>query len=227
MENTNQDAQIRITKNGPYIVSGHIPLSERIITPNGNTYEFKAGRILPQSGSYSLCRCGKSANAPFCDGSHETSDFNRDETASMSRYEERAETLEGPNLDLMDDSRCAFARFCIRDAGNAWELTEGSDNAEYRAEAIKAASDCPAGRLVAVSKDGDAMEPEYTPAVDIIQDPEKGVSGGVFVRGYIPIVSQDGQVYEVRNRVALCRCGKSDNMPFCDATHILINFLDK
>ncbi|MCL1907254.1 MAG: CDGSH iron-sulfur domain-containing protein [Propionibacteriaceae bacterium] len=29
----------------------------------------------------------------------------------------------------------------------------------------------------------------------------------------------DGEQYEVRNRIALCRCGQSDNKPYCDGPH--------
>ncbi|MEA4816345.1 MAG: CDGSH iron-sulfur domain-containing protein [Lachnospiraceae bacterium] len=34
-------------------------------------------------------------------------------------------------------------------------------------------------------------------------------------------------MYETRNRVVLCRCGKSRNKPFCDAAHVLVRYLDK
>ncbi|NLX72812.1 MAG: CDGSH iron-sulfur domain-containing protein, partial [Bacteroidales bacterium] len=71
------------------------------------------------------------------------------------------------------------------------------------------------------------IEPEYEPSIDIIQDCQRSVSGGIFVKGGIPIESSDGSAYEVRNRVVLCRCGKSKNKPFCDATHILVDFVDK
>lgn len=135
--------------------------------------------------------------------------------------------LEGSTIDLLDDNRCAFARFCHREKGNVWELTENSDNEENRKEGIQAASECPAGRLVAMDKTGDMIEPSYEPCIDIIQDPEKGVSGGIFVKGNIPIESSDGHIYEIRNRVALCRCGKSMNKPFCDSTHVPIKFSDK
>lgn len=225
MEKTKE--RIKILKNGPYMVSGHVKLSEKIITPKGKGYVYKEGRELPQAETYALCRCGKSKNPPFCDGSHIKSDFHGDETASKASFEERAGLLRGPELDLLDDQRCAFARFCHRNDGDVWELTENSDNPEFREEAIKAANDCPAGRLVAIDKKGNAFEPEYEPGIDIIQDPERGVSGGIFVKGNIPIESSDGTLYEKRNRVVLCRCGESNNKPFCDAMHVPINFSDQ
>lgn len=225
MENDKKNPRIKILKNGPYLVSGNVKLSEQIITPKEKGYVFKDGRQLPQAEKYSLCRCGKSKNPPFCDGAHIKADFNGTETASKKKYNERAELLEGPNLDLLDDHRCARARFCHTNEGDAWELTEHSDNPKYREVAIKAASECPTGRLVAVDKTGKTFEPEYEPSIEILQDPEKGASGGIFVKGNIPIESSEGEVYEVRNRITLCRCGESSNKPFCDATHIPIKFL--
>ncbi|MDP4128102.1 MAG: CDGSH iron-sulfur domain-containing protein [Bacillota bacterium] len=218
--------KIKITHAGPYIVSGNVPLVEKIITPKGKKYELLDGRDLPQAEEYALCRCGKSKNAPFCDGSHEKHGFIGTETASRAKYEDRAELMEGPEIDLLDDNRCAFARFCHRDNGNVWELTQQSHLGDNRSEAIIAASECLAGRLVAVNKDGNAIEPELEPSIDIIQDPEKRVSAGIFVKGNIPIEGAEGETYEVRNRVALCRCGNSKNKPFCDATHVVTKFLD-
>ncbi|MFY9800413.1 MAG: CDGSH iron-sulfur domain-containing protein [Methanoregula sp.] len=40
------------------------------------------------------------------------------------------------------------------------------------------------------------------------------------MRGGIPVESSEGHVYEIRNRITLCRCGKSYNKPFCDGRHI-------
>lgn len=218
---------IKIIKNGPYMVSGSVPLSEKIIVQKGKVNEFEEGRKLPQAEDYALCRCGKSKNPPFCDGSHDKVGFNGTETASKVNYLHRiVDKVEGPNLDLLDDGRCAYARFCHREKGDVWSLTENSHNALYRKEAIKAACDCPSGRLVAAGKDGVAIEPEYAPSIEILQDPEKKASGPIFVKGNIPIESSDGSIYEIRNRVVLCRCGKSKNKPFCDATHISIGYSD-
>jgi CDGSH-type Zn-finger protein len=41
------------------------------------------------------------------------------------------------------------------------------------------------------------------------------------------VVGADGVKYERRNRVTLCRCGASQNKPFCDGTHAAIGFNGK
>jgi len=226
MMNHEKKCKIKILECGPYLVTGNVPLSEKIIVSEGKLKKFKNGRKLPQAEEYALCRCGRSKNAPFCDSSHEKVGFIGIEYASTEKFEDRAELIEGPELDLLDDNRCAFARFCHREDGDAWGLTKNSDNPKYREEAIIAASECPAGRLVAYDKTGKAIEPKYEPSIEILQDVEKEASGPIFVKGNIPIESSEGHTYELRNRVTLCRCGGSRNSPFCDATHISIKFSD-
>ena len=216
----NSMKKIRIVKNGPYMVTGNIHISEKIIHPTKNGSEFQEGRPLPQNEEYALCRCGKSKNAPFCDDSHQKNGFQGQEVASREKYENRAEFLQGPDLDLLDDNRCAYARFCHSAEGNVWEILENTDDPQTRATAIRIAGNCPSGRLVAVDKDGKQYEPEYEPAIEIISDPANGVESGIFVKGNIQIESADGVFYEKRSRVMLCRCGKSRNKPFCDASHI-------
>jgi CDGSH-type Zn-finger protein len=46
------------------------------------------------------------------------------------------------------------------------------------------------------------------------------------VRGGVRVTGADGQDYEVRNRVTLCRCGASANKPFCDGSHQETGFTD-
>jgi len=43
----------------------------------------------------------------------------------------------------------------------------------------------------------------------------------------VHLVSEDGFDYEVRNRMTLCRCGESQNKPFCDGTHASMKFKAK
>lgn len=217
---------IKIIENGPYLVTGSVPLSEKVITPDGDNYLLLAGRELPQAETYALCRCGRSQQAPFCDGSHLRNGFDGTETADRSNYADRAELLPGPALDLLDDERCACTRFCYRRNSDAWELTMGSDDPTNRSEAIQAASECLSGRLTALDKNGKAFELDLEAGIAIVQDPEKQVSAGLFVSGGIQVESSDGILYESRNRQMLCRCGQSDIKPFCDGTHVDSQFQD-
>jgi CDGSH-type Zn-finger protein len=40
----------------------------------------------------------------------------------------------------------------------------------------------------------------------------------------VSLIAADGFAYETRNRVTLCRCGQSQNKPFCDGAHASIKF---
>jgi CDGSH-type Zn-finger protein len=64
--------KIKVAKNGPYIVSGGIPLSEQhvCIDSDEHCHGRKEGKKYPAQESYALCRCGHSRNNTFCDGSH-------------------------------------------------------------------------------------------------------------------------------------------------------------
>ncbi|MDD1704141.1 MAG: CDGSH iron-sulfur domain-containing protein [Methanoregula sp.] len=54
----------------------------------------------------------------------------------------------------------------------------------------------------------------------IIEYPAKGKHGPLWVCRSIPLVSADGKTSTIRNRPTLCRCGSSDNKPFCDRSNI-------
>lgn len=223
------DAQIKITPNGPYVVTGNVKLTQAIMETVGHHREYKAGKELPQAEKYRLCRCGHSENMPFCDGHHAQVGFDGTETASTVPYDQRVEIFEGPTLDLYDDNRCAFARFCHREDGDVWTLTEKSDDKRLRDEAIPAATECPAGRLTQHDKlnDYEAIEPAFAELeICLLEDPEKYCSGPLYVKGGIPLISAEGFEYELRNRYALCRCGGSQNKPFCDAQHVNLNYND-
>jgi CDGSH-type Zn-finger protein len=76
--------EIRITKNGPYLVSGDLPLAQVNIGTNaqGESVRWEWGRKFQDQARYALCRCGGSANKPYCDGTHTKIDFDGTETAS-------------------------------------------------------------------------------------------------------------------------------------------------
>ena len=107
---------IRITEDGPYIVTGGVPIYEKRIVKRDGVYVWEDGRELPQSEVYALCRCGRSDNAPFCDGSGHKR-FKGTEKADRSPYSERAERLEGAGIDLMDDGRPCSATVTVAPPG--------------------------------------------------------------------------------------------------------------
>ena len=85
---------------------------------------------------------------------------------------------------------------------------------------VRQVGQCPSGRLEALDlASGDAEEPELEPSIVLVSDPAQGVAGPLWVRGGIEIVGGNGVAYERRNRVTLCRCGASQNKPFCDGSH--------
>ena len=73
---------------------------------------------------------------------------------------------------------------------------------------------------------GEVFEPEYEAGLGLIEDHSIGASGGLWVHGGIRIERKDGNVVATRNRVVLCRCGHSSNMPYCDGTHASLKWRD-
>src|SRR5271165_4610180 len=83
-----ENMKITITTNGPYLVEGSIPLAKQTIVADaeGNSIGWSQGEEFEASAVYALCRCGHSANKPFCDGSHVRTGFDGTETASREPY---------------------------------------------------------------------------------------------------------------------------------------------
>jgi CDGSH-type Zn-finger protein len=50
--------------------------------------------------------------------------------------------------------------------------------------------------------------------------------GSIRVEGDFQIVDQDGKPFGLggRTKIGLCRCGHSENKPFCDGAHKRVNF---
>ena len=213
---------------GPYLVYGQPPLKQQFMLPNreGEIWYYKAGKeYATQDEPTALCRCGASKTKPYCDGSHVHTDWDPSLTASEEPLLDEAESFGGPEVALTDNREyCAFARFC--DAkGQVWNLVE-EEGERARDLTVREADRCPAGRLSAWLDASHPHEPHFEPSLGLLEDPQRGCSGALWVRGGIPIQREDGFVYEIRNRVTLCRCGQSSNKPYCDGTHASMGFRD-
>ena len=65
---------IRVRDNGPLLIEGPITVMDA---------EGKSFAIPANKPAIALCRCGASANKPFCDGSHKTCNFTSAERAPV------------------------------------------------------------------------------------------------------------------------------------------------
>jgi len=225
MDPNSSPYRIRIAARGPYRVSGGVLLVQRYaaMSTYGEPLEWDpVGQVVeaaPVRQGYSLCRCGQSKNKPFCDGSHDEVAFDYELVADRSPGSTRRVVYRGVGVVMTDDtSLCMSSGFCGTRFTKVWQMIEATADPEVLARLMRMVSNCPSGRLEYALEDGVLVEPGYLLSIATIVD------GPLWVRGGIPIEAPDGFVYEVRNRVTLCRCGRSSNMPFCDNTHQKLGF---
>jgi uncharacterized Fe-S cluster protein YjdI len=113
--------------------------------------------------------------------------------------------------------RCIHAAECLRglpqvfdNSRRPWVLPNAAS-----ADAISAVvTRCPSGALQFKRLDGG---PPEAPTVPTTITPIEG--GPLYVRGRMELHSEDGTPIAAGPRMALCRCGKSSNKPFCDNSH--------
>src|SRR5260370_9437826 len=107
--------KIVIAEDGPYIVSGSVPLAVQVIMPNeeGLSWDWVEGKSFPLAATYKLCRCGRSKTKPFFDGTHAAIGFDGEETATRVPVPRQSEAYEGPTITLSDPEEVwTFAPFC-------------------------------------------------------------------------------------------------------------------
>lgn len=222
--------RITITEKGPYLVYGRPSLTiERIrLGPRDAGPGFETGAHFEmRTDPTALCRCGASHRKPYCDGTHASTAWDPTLTAPLQPTTAGREVVEGATLTLEDHPRrCTQARFCQAE-GDVRSLVGRSSDPDARQRAIHEAGLCPGGRLTARDRQsGEAFEIRYEPSLGLIEAPAAGVSGGLWLRGGIPFGREDGRAYATRNRVVLCRCGRSADKPFCDGTHATVKWHD-
>lgn len=227
------DQKIKIQKDGPYLVQGNVPLVRKaqVSSEHGEPMTWEKTGEEASHEEYELCRCGQSSHKPFCDNSHKKVQFDGTETAETDTFEERKVIHEGSTKITIkrDYSICAQSGFCGNRLTNIKKMASKTDESTVRAEVMAMIDRCPSGSYTySLSEDGQDIEVDLPKQVAIIADmTSKGpILGPLWVTGYIKIERSDGEAMETRNRVALCRCGKSRNKPLCDGTHRALGIPD-
>ena len=120
---------IQSQRDGPYLVTNVERLTDWL------------GDALPTRPQMALCRCGRSATKPFCDGTHAEIGF--DSAKDPARVPDRRETHVGQQLTILDN-RGICHRVLQRSPGDGLSRGPRALRRQRRMdELIRAVRDCP------------------------------------------------------------------------------------
>jgi CDGSH-type Zn-finger protein len=206
----NERPTIECKENGPYIVKG----LDRLASATGD--------VVATKSVMALCRCGASANKPFCDGTHAKNGFSGERVSDGSS--DRRDTYVGETITIHDNrAACAHAGVCTDRLAGVWRMGQepwidpDGALAEAIVEVIRA---CPSGALSYSIGGEEATEPPQDPGITASKD------GPYHVTGSIELADAPWGEGVSRNHYTLCRCGASRNKPFCDGSHWDAGFKD-
>ena len=188
------------------------------------------GQDIPVPPQLALCRCGASGRKPFCDGSHAASGFTG--AKDPKRVPDRRDRYDGEQVTVFDNRGiCQHSGFCT-DRLSAVFRTDAepfvAPSGGRMDEIVRAVRDCPSGAL-GLALDGREQRDladwhgDRPAVIEISKD------GPYRVTGSITLTTPDGAEEPraegaSREHYALCRCGHSQNKPFCSGMHWYIGF---
>ncbi len=127
------------------------------------------------------------------------------------------------NVDVTYDAqRCIHAAECVRGLAAVFDTAKrpwiqpANGDADTVAEVVMR---CPTGALHFDRKDGGAAEPVPNTNRIVVT-----ANGPLYAHGDVEIEKGDETFRDTR--LALCRCGQSNNKPFCDNAHKEAGFAD-
>lgn len=216
MGNERKTPKIACLPNGPYYLLVDL-------TPSAVPSLRRAdGEACSTVRGIALCRCGGSANKPFCDGTHGTNGFSDRRTADDSRN--RRVSYVGKRITIHDNrSICAHAGICTERLASVFRMNQepwvAPDGASAE-EIVETIRRCPSGAL-SYSIDGVEHRDEVRePMVTVTDDGPYAITGEIDLIG---VLFGEGASKE---HYTLCRCGASKNKPFCDGSHWDAGFRD-
>ncbi len=212
--------EIRSQTDGPYLVTHVENMTDWL------------GERLPARPQMALCRCGASKMKPFCDGSHAEIGFTTEKDAK--RVPDRLDTYVGQQVTILDNrGTCQHSGLCTDRLQTVFRLDEEpfvAPSGGRMDEIIRAVRDCPSGALSYAIDGREARDQvdyhgEREPTIEVSKD------GPYRVTGVIALTDGKGEDEQrndgaSREHYALCRCGKSQNKPFCSGMHWYVDFKD-
>lgn len=130
----------------------------------------------------------------------------------------------GTDIDVQWDGRLCIH---IAECGNSSDelFVGGRDpwcipNKLSKADVREVVERCPSGALTYRDKDGATETSATENFVTVVY------SGPLYASGDLELEGAPQDMPGVRFRSALCRCGQSENKPFCDNSHLKVGFED-
>jgi CDGSH-type Zn-finger protein/truncated hemoglobin YjbI len=211
-------AAIQVTADGPYIAS--------------NISHFKnwLGEALPLSPRMELCRCGQSSTKPFCDGTHTRVGFSG--AKDPKRIPDKRDRYDGQQIQILDNrGLCAHSGFCTDRLASVFHLGQEpfvTPSGGRMDEIIQAVRACPSGALSYAIEgvEARAQIDQARPAtIEVSKDGPYRITGGIRLLDEqgAEIPRSEGSS---REHFSLCRCGQSQNKPFCSGMHWYVRFTD-
>jgi CDGSH-type Zn-finger protein/truncated hemoglobin YjbI len=213
-------AQIQAAHNGPYLVTNVPWLIDHLGARQ---------RPAPQ---LALCRCGQSAIKPWCDGSHARTGFRDDK--DPKRVPDRRDSYPGQELTIFDNRGiCQHSGLCTDRLATVFRAGAEpfvAPSGGRMDEIIRAVRDCPSGALSYAIGGIEARDQvdwgnARPPAIEVTKDGPYRITGAIALAGPdgVAVDRAEGSSME---HYALCRCGQSQNKPFCSGMHWYVNFRD-
>jgi len=197
--------------NGPYLVTN----VDRLVNSKGERIDARP--------EMALCRCGGSANKPFCDGTHARIGFS---SAKLpGRVPDRRDNYVGERITIHDNRGiCQHSGICTEKLAPVFRLRQEPfvDPHGTEAEAIiETVRKCPSGALSYTVGGIENRDQDREPTITVSKDGPYRVTGRIALKDAAWAEGASTEHY------ALCRCGGSKNKPFCDGTHWTIKFKDE
>jgi CDGSH-type Zn-finger protein/uncharacterized Fe-S cluster protein YjdI len=130
-----------------------------------------------------------------------------------------SEEVPGKDVTIrFDGKRCIHSRGCVLGRPDVFVPNVQGEwihpDAATADEVAELAHNCPSGAITYLRHDG--KPDEQPPKVNLIRVRE---NGPLAVHGKLAIAGQPPQL-----RATLCRCGQSQNKPYCDGSHTAAGF---
>jgi uncharacterized Fe-S cluster protein YjdI len=126
---------------------------------------------------------------------------------------------------LWQPHKCIHSAICFKGLGNVfnprtkpWINMEGGTTDEI----ISQIKMCPSGALSYEAVNPNDSNAKIESELEVIIEPIK--NGPLLVFGNVSLKSGDTTLKQKNTVTAFCRCGASQNKPYCDGSHAKINF---